>query len=371
MPPSTSGCLGPTSTSRRRRSTSCGPRCTRSTPGGYAGWGRGRRRREHGAAPAHRLVGGLLDGAVPLHAPRTPRAAASLRLRARARSGAGARGLAAATRAGGLAGGPRAARSADRSVARIQRALRAARAAAARALGGRLREPAGSARRRAARLPRGGLLPRHADGDALGGGGPPPDGALRDRGPARAARRGLARGSALLGAARVGRDRRASAADRSAAGRAAVRRSVRRARGRGGRLARDRRRVSGSRASPGAPRGGPARAGLARARGSRRPRFWSGPSISTIAAVCRGARKRRKIRGVRMAFAVPVSSSSVRKQKPFAVPGRWRTITCPAVRTARPFGASPSAAVRSTPRASSSARRWASTCGPVVTPLRR
>ena len=39
-----------------------------------------------------------------------------------------------------------------------------------------------------------------------------------------------------------------------------------------------------------------------------------------------------------MALAVPVSSSRVRKQKPFAVSGRWRTITWPAVRTARPFG---------------------------------
>ena len=34
-----------------------------------------------------------------------------------------------------------------------------------------------------------------------------------------------------------------------------------------------------------------------------------------------------------MTFAIPVSSSSERKTKPFAVPGRWRTITLPATRT--------------------------------------
>ena len=39
--------------------------------------------------------------------------------------------------------------------------------------------------------------------------------------------------------------------------------------------------------------------------------------------------------GVRTAFESPVSSSRVTKQKPFAEPGRWRTIAWPAVRTRR------------------------------------
>ena len=41
-----------------------------------------------------------------------------------------------------------------------------------------------------------------------------------------------------------------------------------------------------------------------------------------------------------MAWHSPVSSSSVRKTKPFAVPGRWRTMTAPAARDARAVAAS-------------------------------
>ena len=40
-----------------------------------------------------------------------------------------------------------------------------------------------------------------------------------------------------------------------------------------------------------------------------------------------------------MMLAMPVSSSSVRKTKPFAVPGRWRVMTMPATRTRRPWRA--------------------------------
>src|SRR5438067_1611771 len=38
-----------------------------------------------------------------------------------------------------------------------------------------------------------------------------------------------------------------------------------------------------------------------------------------------------------MMLAMPVSSSSVRKTNPFAVPGRWRVMTMPATRTRRPL----------------------------------
>jgi len=40
-----------------------------------------------------------------------------------------------------------------------------------------------------------------------------------------------------------------------------------------------------------------------------------------------------KRRGLTIAFASPVSSSSVMKQKPFAVPGRWRVMTEPQMLT--------------------------------------
>ena len=40
--------------------------------------------------------------------------------------------------------------------------------------------------------------------------------------------------------------------------------------------------------------------------------------------------------GTTTALAVPVSSSRVMKQNPFAVPGRWRTMTRPAIFTQLP-----------------------------------
>ena len=55
--------------------------------------------------------------------------------------------------------------------------------------------------------------------------------------------------------------------------------------------------------------------------------------------------------GTTIAFEVPVSSSSVMNRKPFAVPGRWRTITAPAMRTQLPSRAPRSSAAESTPRA--------------------
>ena len=41
--------------------------------------------------------------------------------------------------------------------------------------------------------------------------------------------------------------------------------------------------------------------------------------------------------GVTITLAMPVSSSRLRKTKPFAVPGRWRTITLPATFTEGDF----------------------------------
>jgi hypothetical protein len=45
---------------------------------------------------------------------------------------------------------------------------------------------------------------------------------------------------------------------------------------------------------------------------------------------------RSKRWGVTTTLIRPVSSSSVRKTNPFAVPGRWRQITSPAVATRSP-----------------------------------
>ena len=47
-------------------------------------------------------------------------------------------------------------------------------------------------------------------------------------------------------------------------------------------------------------------------------------------------RSRAKRSGRTMMLAMPVSSSSVRKTNPFAVPGRCRVMTMPATRTRRP-----------------------------------
>ena len=49
-------------------------------------------------------------------------------------------------------------------------------------------------------------------------------------------------------------------------------------------------------------------------------------------------RKRSKIFAQTTMLAVPVSSSSVTKITPLAVPGRWRQITMPATATRAPFG---------------------------------
>ena len=51
-----------------------------------------------------------------------------------------------------------------------------------------------------------------------------------------------------------------------------------------------------------------------------------------------------------MALMMPVSSSMLRKTKPLAVPGRWRTMTAPAMRTRRPLGMCARSMARVTPQ---------------------
>ena len=63
--------------------------------------------------------------------------------------------------------------------------------------------------------------------------------------------------------------------------------------------------------------------------------------------------------GVTIAFMMPVSSSMLRKTKPLAVPGRWRTITLPAMRTMRPSGIRARCIAGTTPSAFISMRRHA------------
>src|SRR5947199_308910 len=93
------------------------------------------------------------------------------------------------------------------------------------------------------------------------------------------------------------------------------------------------------------------------------------PSTSKNGSLTSGSRRRAKRPGVTMTFAIPVSSSRLRNTKPFAVPGRWRTITLPATRTRAPSSPRARSIARVTPRAASAARRSAIGCGPSVTPV--
>ena len=80
----------------------------------------------------------------------------------------------------------------------------------------------------------------------------------------------------------------------------------------------------------------------------RRPVTFSKRAPSTM------ARKRSKIFGQTMMLATPVSSSSVAKITPDAVPGRWRTRTSPATETRRPLCMSGRRSASTMPRAASS-----------------
>jgi len=99
--------------------------------------------------------------------------------------------------------------------------------------------------------------------------------------------------------------------------------------------------------------------------------FCSGPSICSRAAVWISERYWRKTGGITAALLVPVSSSSVMKHIPFAVPGRWRTITRPAIFAHWPLRACLRSALFRTPRCCNSSRRYFTMCGPTVMPLAR
>jgi hypothetical protein len=94
--------------------------------------------------------------------------------------------------------------------------------------------------------------------------------------------------------------------------------------------------------------------------------FWSVPSTTSPGDPTISARWRRNKSGRTIAWAIPVSSSSVRKTKPFAVPGRWRTMTAPAARTRAPSGSSRSRAAVSTDLAARRGRTCSIRWGPVV-----
>ena len=55
--------------------------------------------------------------------------------------------------------------------------------------------------------------------------------------------------------------------------------------------------------------------------------FWTTPSMTSALAPTMARRWVSNRCGVTMALAKPVSSSTVMKTKPLAVPGRWRTMT--------------------------------------------
>ena len=80
------------------------------------------------------------------------------------------------------------------------------------------------------------------------------------------------------------------------------------------------------------------------------------PVTATKRAPSTIARSRSKTFGHTMILATPVSSSSVMKMTPCAVPGRWRTSTRPATVTRAPFLTELSASERKIPRAVRRAR---------------
>src|SRR5207247_1554486 len=74
------------------------------------------------------------------------------------------------------------------------------------------------------------------------------------------------------------------------------------------------------------------------------------PSTRRYGSATSATRWRAKIGGVTITFAIPVSSSRDRKTKPFAVPGRWRTMTLPATWTRAPSATPASSRALRTPR---------------------
>ena len=60
------------------------------------------------------------------------------------------------------------------------------------------------------------------------------------------------------------------------------------------------------------------------------------PSMTRNGSSVIKSRIRSNKSGVTIAFETPVSSSRLMNTKPFAVPGRWRQITFPAIWTVAP-----------------------------------
>ena len=85
--------------------------------------------------------------------------------------------------------------------------------------------------------------------------------------------------------------------------------------------------------------------------------IWSVPRTSSkgVREMSRACFSKRG--GVMTTFSIPVSSSSVRKTKPLAVPGRWRQITSPATPTRAPSFCRVVSRAVSTPLGTSSGRR--------------
>src|SRR5260370_11198611 len=89
-------------------------------------------------------------------------------------------------------------------------------------------------------------------------------------------------------------------------------------------------------------------------------RFWSTPSTTRPGEPTMSWRCFCRRSGEITAWDMPVSSSRVRKRSPLAVPGRWRTMTDPALRTPSPLRQWPRSAAATTPRRLSRGRTCAS-----------
>src|SRR5260370_14828869 len=72
--------------------------------------------------------------------------------------------------------------------------------------------------------------------------------------------------------------------------------------------------------------------------------------------------------GFTITFEIPVSSSRLKKTKPFAVPGRCRAITHPATRVYCPSGTRGKSHARFTCSLDRASRQYVIGCGPVLMP---
>ena len=93
------------------------------------------------------------------------------------------------------------------------------------------------------------------------------------------------------------------------------------------------------------------------------------PSTSRNGIRTASVRCRSNGSGRMITFEMPVSASSVRNTNPFAVPGRCRVITIPAMRTRHPSRACVRSMAHSTPRSASVVRCSNIGGGPIVSPV--